>query len=123
MIDPSSQLAAMVRTQFGAQRRASARRDPAHRDAGHGDATIQQTIALRVRALSPDDPQRQRKAFRIFLESVLVRALGHTRPETHGFDQLVDTVLQRMDGDAALATALREAGDLLLADVMPASCP
>jgi hypothetical protein len=121
MIDPSSQLAAMVRAQFGAQRRVPARRDPAPRHAGQGDATIQQTIALRVRALSPDDPQRQRKAFRIFLESVLMQAFGRRRPDAHGFDQLVDTVLHRMEDDAALEAALREAGGLLLADVMPAT--
>lgn len=122
MIDPPSQLAATVRAQLGAQRRVPARRDPAQRHAGHGDATIQRTPALRVRTLSPDDPQRRRKAFRIFLESVLVEALGRRRPEDHGFDQLVDTVLHRMEGDPALEAALREAGDLLLADVMPAPC-
>lgn len=57
------------------------------------------------------------------MESVLAQTFGRTLPQTQGFDQLVDSVLQRMEGDAALETALREAGELLLADVMPAPCP
>jgi hypothetical protein len=73
-------------------------------------------VALRVRALSPDDPQRQRKAFRIFLQSVLVQTFGSDRLDARGFDQLVDKVLERMDSDAELHAALREAGALLLAE-------
>ena len=76
-------------------------------------------VALRVRALSPDDPQRQRKAFRIFLESVLVQTFGRDRLDARGFDQLTDAVLERMDSDAELRAALREAGALLLADQGP----
>ena len=135
MIDPSTQLAAMIRAQFGAQFRAQAKnRSIAGRDAAHvevaprrdgdsprpgGDETqIQQRVALRVRALSPDDPQRQRKAFRLFLESVLVQAFGRDRLDDRGFDQMVDAVLQRMESDAELGVALREAGDQLLADAV-----
>lgn len=133
-IDVSSRLAAMIHAQFGAQYRAQAtRRAPegtsaargetaAKRDAGEaqatskGDDALQQMVALRVRALSPDDPQRQRKAFRIFLQSVLVQTFGSDRLDARGFDQLVDKVLERMDSDAELHAALREAGALLLAE-------
>ncbi|SFQ11257.1 hypothetical protein [Variovorax sp. 770b2] len=144
MIDPSTQLAAMIRAQFAAQFRAQAKDRPvAGRDAhatrgesGHAsrasgeaapsapaneDAQIQQMVALRVRSLSPDDPQRQRKAFRLFLESVLMQAFGRERLDDRGFDQMVDAVLQRMEGDPQLSAALREAGDLLLADAGPGS--
>lgn len=131
MIDPSTQLAAMIRAQFGAQFRAQAKeratvardvprnaddpRPPPPKD----EAQMQQMVALRVRALSPDDPQRQRKAFRLFLESVLMQSFGRERLDDRGFDQMVDAVLQRMESDAGLHAALREAGDLLLADAMP----
>jgi len=74
---------------------------------------------LRVAALSPHDPQRQRKAFRIFLESVLLQTFGRGRPDDRGFDEMVDTVLQRMEGDAELNAALHRAG-ALLADGVPA---
>jgi len=136
-IDVSSRLAAMVRAQFGTQFGAQAMHraaggtnaarseTAAKRDAGNsqaaaeGDAALQQMVALRVRALSPDDPQRQRKAFRIFLESVLVQTFGRDRLDARGFDQLTDAVLERMDSDAELRAALREAGALLLADQGP----
>lgn len=147
MIDPTTQLAAMIRAQFGAQFRAQAQareRGVAGREAPHdarttaggklqpqspspasnsSDAEIQQMVALRVRALSPDDPQRQRKAFRLFLESVLMQAFGRERLDDRGFDQMVDAVLERMEGDAELHAALREAGDLLLADAQPGPDP
>lgn len=133
MIDPSTQLAAMIRAQFAAQFRAQAtkERPPAGRRAGQAadarqersanepasdDAQLQQLVALRVRTLSPDDPQRQRKAFRLFLESVLVQAFGRDRLDDRGFNQMVDAVLQRMEGDPALHEMVREAGELLLAD-------
>ncbi|MGJ7502509.1 hypothetical protein ACSFBF_19275 [Variovorax sp. ZT5P49] len=142
MIDPSTQLAAMIRAQFAAQFRAQTKERPlagreAQRDvyAARGgtehssgmqegaakelagdQAQIQQMVALRVRSLSPDDPQRQRKAFRLFLESVLMQAFGRDRLDDRGFDQMVDAVLQRMESDPQLHAALREAGDLLLAD-------
>lgn len=138
MIDPTSQLAAMIRAQFSAQFQAQAKaRGLAAREtpsdgrlakpkgepdayvAGDTDAQIQQMVALRVRALSPDDPQRQRKAFRLFLESVLMQTFGRERIDGIAFDQMVDAVMQRMEGDEELHTALREAGDLLLADSKP----
>ncbi|MFS2048879.1 hypothetical protein ACEN9J_11310 [Variovorax sp. Varisp41] len=158
MIDPSTQLAAMIRAQFAAQFRAQAKssserggvadRQAALRDAAAGtpgrkvdgqgggspahsnaqapasskdaeSARLQQLVALRVRALSPDDPQRERKAFRLFLESVLVQAFGRDRLDDRGFDQMIDTVLHRMEGDAELHAALREAGGLLLSEAQP----
>jgi hypothetical protein len=152
MIDPSTQLAAMIRAQFAAQFRAQTKERPlagreAQRDVHAalggtehssgmqegaakelvGDqAQIQQMVALRVRSLSPNDPQRQRKAFRLFLESVLMQAFSRDRLDDRGFDQMVDAVLQRMESDPQLHAALREAGDLLLADAgdaTPAKVP
>ena len=128
MIDPSSHLAAMIRAQFGAQFRAQAQTRPdAKREAPRtvddpgepaekNEAQLQQMVALRVRALAPEDPQRQRKAFRLFLESVLMQAFGRERLDDRGFDQLVDAVMQQMESDADLHSALREAGDQLLAE-------
>jgi len=143
MIDPSTQLAALIRAQFAAQFKAQSR----HRLSGQGperqdlqappggnegtaparsqrgisdesnaDARISQMVALRVQALSPNDPQRQKKAFRIFLESVLTQEFGRDRFDDKGFEQMVDAVLQRMESDAELSAALHEAGNLLLAE-------
>lgn len=144
MIDPSTQLAAMIRAQFAAHYQArqakertqagrgaaqdahaarqggmpspSAHKQGGAKESANDDAQIQHMVALRVRSLAADDPQRQRKAFRLFLESVLMQAFGRDRLDDRGFDQMVDAVLQRMEDDPELHAALREAGDLLLAD-------
>ncbi|WP_418124761.1 hypothetical protein [Variovorax sp. 160MFSha2.1] len=142
MIDPSTQLAAMIRAQFAAQFRAQTKERPAVSEGaqrnsqaakgrtgqsseadenkgsalGNDDVQLQQMVALRVRSLAADDPHRERKAFRLFLESVLVQAFGRDRLDDRGFDQMVDTVLERMESDPQLHAALREAGSLLLAD-------
>lgn len=136
MIDPTAQLAAMIRAQFGAQFRAQAKRRPNMGKPGErepfgsassgisppveaGAVDVQQLVAVRVGALSADDPQRQRKAFRIFLESVLMQTFGAERIDALGFNQLVDTVMQRMEGDPGLQGAMREAADHLLAESAP----
>ncbi|MDN8618026.1 hypothetical protein [Variovorax ginsengisoli] len=136
MIDPTAQLAAMIRAQFGAQFRAQAKRRPNVGKPGPreqfgsaplessspvegGAVDVQQLVALRVGALSADDPQRHRKAFRIFLESVLMQTFGPERIDALGFNQLVDTVMQRMEGEPSLQGAMREAADHLLAESAP----
>lgn len=140
MIDPTTQLAALIRAQFVAQFRAQAKPGDggvagkdmaANKDAGArkapGDSTnsqtedarLQQRVALRVRALSPTDPERERKAFRLFLESVLIQSFGRDRLDDRGFDQMVDAVLQRMESDAELRVAVKQAGSLLLAEAQP----
>ena len=121
----------MIRAQIGAGARRNERaaadqsveapapaplRDSSPISHASNDAEIQRQVALRVRGLSPDDPQRQRKAYRLFLESVLVQAFGRERLSDRGLDQMVDVVLQRMESDAQLLAALRQAGDQLLAD-------
>lgn len=78
---------------------------------------LRQSIAARVGALSLDDPQRQRKAFRIFLESVLTQELGRIRIDEPRFDRMVDEVLERMEADESLRGAMLEAGGLLLGGV------
>lgn len=146
-IDPANQLAALIRAQIGAQARAKARKAAggdrvnsglpqdsigvAGRQSDHGAAgmslsssskaaeerSLQQLVSLRVRALSPDDPQRPRKAFRIFLESVLMQEFGRDRANDPGFHQLIDQVMHQMEGDEGLNSAVLQAGEILLKDL------
>jgi len=133
-IDRTSQLAALIRTQLGSQRTAGAK------PASHGKvdaatsspsraqapgkqplaapptSAMQAWVAQRVRGLSSEDPQRRRKALRIFLESVLAQELGPQLVGDIAFDQLVEEVLQQMESDQDLRASMDEAGDLLLAD-------
>jgi hypothetical protein len=119
VIDPTTQLAALIRAQVTALRR---REKPVGRrqEAGPNDKAAAQpdlasAVAQRVRSLDPDDPQRARKALRIFLETVLLSELGQELVGDPAFALMVDHVQQQMEIDPELAKASAEAARLLLA--------
>mgnify|MGYP006894034216 FL=1 len=72
-------------------------------------------LVTRVGALNPDDPGRERKAFRYFLEAALLSDLGTNLINDPKFHQLVDIVQQRMEAQPDLLAASRRAARLLLA--------
>ncbi|MDQ8035725.1 MAG: hypothetical protein REJ50_27295, partial [Bordetella sp.] len=90
------------------------RRRPGAEKADDAQQQVLQTLADSVRKLQPDDPQRQRKAYRLFMQSVLAQALGRSRFDEASFRHLLDSVIEQMEGDAQLRGQLCEAGDLLL---------
>lgn len=138
-IDRTSHLADLLRTQFnrGAQKpalkgatqkvasqkaditSAGRKSSDSHSDnkhAGNIDADpIEHFIVQRVARLSQDDPERRRKAMRIFLESVLLQEFGIGLVEDTGFQTLVDQVFAQMNADTSLHAAMQEAADALLA--------
>ncbi|TQJ96180.1 hypothetical protein [Achromobacter sp. SLBN-14] len=71
-------------------------------------------LLKRVASLAPDDPERERKAFRYFLEAALVSDLGANLINDSKFHQLVDIVQQRMEAQPELLAASRRAARLLL---------
>lgn len=70
--------------------------------------------ALRLREISPDDPQRRRKAFRIFLEGTLSDLLGDEAPADPAFQGLIDRVQLAMETDPELVVDMDRAADVLL---------
>lgn len=86
---------------------------------------VESTVALRVAALAGDDPERNRKAMRIFLETTLLRAFGTSLRLDPGFDALVDQVQLQMESDPSLLAACRQAADSLLIQsaVVPVYAP
>ena len=119
-IDTAGRIAEIVR------RQAEALRDPASPAAGrsagherrsnaHEPPSLGAVIGRRIQAIDPNDPDRRRKAFRVFLESVLLAELGEALINDPAFYQLVDQVQAQMQADADLARAMDEAADLLLA--------
>lgn len=72
-------------------------------------------LAQRLQAIAPHDPQRQRKAARIYLESELAREFGQDLVNDPAFAQMVDAVHEQMRQDPETAAALDRAGELLLA--------
>lgn len=72
-------------------------------------------LLKRVASLAPDDRERERKAFRYFLEAALVADLGANLISDPKFHQLVDIVQQRMEAHPELLAASQRAARLLLA--------
>lgn len=112
------QLVAAIQAQMSARvPGADARGKPAQRTAPGRlprPAQLQALIALRVKDISPDDPQRGRKALRVFLEAVLLSNFGDAVLNDPGFHLLVDDVLAALEADSGLEPVLRSAMAQLL---------
>jgi len=122
-IESSGRIAEIIRKQVDEMRGAGNRTASATReDSKTKPATLQTSaeldavIARRIRAIDVQDPQRRRKAFRVFLESVLLAELGESMINDAGFYQLVEQVQEQMEADPALTAAIDEAAILLLAE-------
>lgn len=119
-IDPTSQLVAIIRQQVADTRTENgARRTPAAASSQGAARTaargMSELLPRRIKAIDPDDPQRNRKAFRVFLESALLNELGANLINDPAFYRLVDDVQRTMEDDADLRERIDEAGQLLLA--------
>lgn len=119
-LDPANQLAALIRVQVASLRRrqdpkaAAGRRVPPASVGSQAQPDLAALVAQRVRSIGADDPQRERKAFRIFLETVLLSELGQELVGDPAFAQMVDHVQGQMESDPELARASLEAARLLL---------
>ncbi|MBE7367180.1 hypothetical protein [Ramlibacter pallidus] len=116
-IDPSHQLAALLRKQVSAVRDGGAKAgpagSPARAERAQSDAAS--VAAGRIQALSPNDPDRKKKALRIFLESVLLQELGAQLVHDPSFPNMVDAVQGQMQADSQMAAAADELSELLVA--------
>lgn len=118
-IDPANQLAALIRVQVASLRRGQKLKTSAGKRKT-SDSSVLPTpdlamlVAQRIRSISTDDPERERKAFRIFLECVLLSELGQELIGDPAFAVMVDHVQEQMQGDPQLAQASVDAARLLL---------
>lgn len=74
-------------------------------------------IARRVTGINAADPDRRRKAFRVFLESVLLDEWGAHLINDPGFQQLVANVQVQMESNAELQRLMNQAADQLIGQV------
>lgn len=124
-IDPTSQLLAYIRTEAQNWRREVARSGRATTPSPSGNTPrspedLLARVAQAVVAIDPDDPQRKKKAFRVYLGSVLANELGLHLLNDPGFDDLVGRVQASMEHDPKLSVAMERAGQLLLETARPA---
>ncbi|MDR3017435.1 MAG: hypothetical protein LBV56_18570 [Delftia acidovorans] len=121
-IDGASGIAALIRAQALEQARLrqaqgqgeQARSADGTAKEGSGDARVLAPLLRRLKGMDAADPDRRRKAFRMFMEATLVRELGEALRADPQFPGLVDQVLQRMEDDPELQAASLEAADHLL---------
>jgi hypothetical protein len=126
-VDPTHQLAALIRVQIASLRRRQEAKTGlpartatlASTPAGTPDLAV--AVAQRIRSINTNDPQRERKAFRMFLETVLLSELGQQLVGDPAFALMVDHVQSQMESDPDLARASLEAARLLLKSVEASS--
>lgn len=119
-IDANGQLTALIQRQLAALKHSPRPGGMATSSQSQGsgaEAAAQDLAGLisrRVRSIDPDDPERGRKAFRVFLECVLSTELGKDLINDAAFYQMVDHIQIQMETDPQLGPAVREAASLLL---------
>jgi hypothetical protein len=120
-----SQLVTVIRNQLSAHAPAgkaqtgAARKQETGKTHGanpYAEENLGALIELRVRQIGRDDPLRGRKAFRVFLEAVLVSHFGASLVNDAAFHQLVDDIQQAMEGNADCARLIDSAIAQLLAE-------
>ncbi len=84
--------------------------------ARYAEENLGALIEMRVRQIGRDDPQRGRKAFRVFLEAVLLSHLGEGLVNDPRFYQLVDDIQLAMEADPACGALVTRAIEQLLAE-------
>lgn len=116
-IDASQRLAGLLRTQVPAfrvrQGGARGKAKAAERSADQS-SDLAGVVAQRIQALSADDPDRKRKALRIFLESLLLQQLGPQLLRDSSFNTMVDSVQGQIQADPETASAADALGELLV---------
>jgi hypothetical protein len=71
-------------------------------------------VALaRIRSIPADDPDRPRKALRVYLETTLLQAFGPQLALDGSFTQLLDAVQDRMAADPQIAAVAQRASRVL----------
>lgn len=122
-LSPVSQLVAVIQSQLArpaaprADRRGATKAGASDTAAGsYAPDRLAGLIALRVGQIERDDPQRGRKALRIFLEAVLLGHFGAQFANDPAFQRMLDDIQLSMEGhpgsrallDRAIAHLLSE---------------
>jgi hypothetical protein len=111
-----NELVSVIRSRLGAAERVTAR--PAAGQSASGrrftDRGITALIETRVRQIGREDPQRGRKALRVFLEVVLLNYLGEQLMHDPRFYQLLDDVQGALESDPSSAALVKQAVEHLL---------
>jgi hypothetical protein len=114
-IDPRQSLVAALQSQLAPLRQRARTRSSAARAAPGAGQAAAASMAQRLEAIAAADPDRRRKAVRVYLECELAREFGAPLLNDPQFPQMLDAVQEQMQQDAQVAAAVHALGDLLLA--------
>jgi|SRR6185312_8931688 len=109
------QLVAVIQTQLSSPaelrslKRGTASEKKRTGQASRDSEGIEALIGERVKTIGRDDPNRGRKAFRVFLESILLSHFGENLKNDPGFYQLVDDVQFAMEADPETSDMIKTA--------------
>lgn len=87
------------RSEISSSRKHSASGKTSRKSSSHPQANLESLIAQRIQGIERDDPHRGRKAFRVFLESVLLSHFGEQLINDPKFYQLIDDIQMSMEAD------------------------
>lgn len=113
-IDPRHRLDALLREQLARLRERAPAAKPGETTLRQRDAQATQLLAAQVAALDPADPDRKRKAVRLFLESELAREFGPAILNDAAFSGMLDAIHGQMRSDAQLGRAMDSLGEWLV---------
>jgi len=113
-ISSVQQIVATIRSGMAGPAPAKSGKKPRAGSARQEPSGMGRLITERVKALDPEDPKRGRKAFRIFLESVLLSELGEGLINDPQFYQMVDKIQDSMERDPRILAAIEQAVTALL---------
>ena len=133
VIDPSSQLGALLRSRVSELKRSEPadavahgktpelQHDPSRATMANAfmdslsllEPKIKQQLLQRVRALSKEHARQPRKVFQLFMESILMQEfLGSAKPDVD-WELLASPVIDQMESDPELSVAIKEAARYL----------
>jgi hypothetical protein len=117
-INPVSNLVAVIRNQLASRAETRPVAQPAtgmRKQDGQASAPdLESLIGLRIKSIARDDPKRGRKAFRVFLEAMLLAKFGEQLINDPKFYALVDDVQIAMEADLELNSLVQAAIEHLL---------
>jgi hypothetical protein len=122
-IDSVGRLITLIRKQLAARPPLPVtQRTPTGKAAGSGvnpsrPENLESLVGQRIKQIDRNDSQRGRKAFRVFLESILLASFGEQLMNDPKFYQLVDDVQMSMESDPETNALVNTAIAHLLSEI------
>lgn len=114
------QLVSIIRSQLSTRIEGKAAKNRANRKQTHlsqetgASENLEALIGQRIKAIDRADPQRGRKAFRVFLESVFLSEFGEHLANDPKFYQMIEDIHSSMEADPEIGKLVEQAIRLLL---------